>query len=735
MTVPHILRLPVELHLSVIDKLELHNAVSLASTNQYFRSVVKPPRHGDYLAAETEDWAKDRQLYACSGCATFCRFEHFADSMKKGKCSRGGTQAKERLCLKCGISRGVYTPSAPVMIYGRFNVLCRLCGSFSAQGLHQASCRGCSPLDRSRSMSPPVPTPYNARSAMSLIHVLLPYSIQSHSTVLAVFLPSSEHTPLHMTSPLDAPGRCSPDPMNSGTQRPKPLRQRLSSGFSAMVPKLRKAPLDPEPSERSNTAPDPPRRPTFDSIRQRLNPSRVQLAIPQINIPKLSDGEDCPYDETRYFSFPSIETPRCNICGLRPRSRPATSKPCAQCRSKSPLSHIASAFRRAQAQSRGRPPVEPSDAQVIESTSSSDEAIRLVSSAAVAKRIGNPARRALLPPGKVPCFNNMLRVPSFQRLNSFGPKTDNARPISPKLHHIHGLPHAKDYPYVHKHEVEAHMAALHAGSPSTLLRHIEEVTTSAANVRPIYPDYSRTVYYGWTNAPIQPRHSVSPRVYRRRTPQPSGQQGGRSGVYDSDSEGTFSTLTTQSPSTVGGKRLELKGGSDWPRLRGGSGSFNASLPLSDSSKTTPTAPTPCLRGGASPTTLLDSHRLPPTLYWLAGGRGRPITVIKGTLGSVKSRKSTMRSGRRASSVLANSVSSVRANASTSTVSRNSAKTSRCVGSTGAAKGEAAASATEHEPDQAQGEIEINETDGNGSGEHANEHTREAGGEETGGGRS
>ncbi|KAF2873746.1 hypothetical protein BDV95DRAFT_593064 [Massariosphaeria phaeospora] len=42
----------------------------------------------------------------------------------------------------------------------------------------------------------------------------------------------------------------------------------------------------------------------------------------------------------------------------------------------------------------------------------------------------------------------------------------------------------------------------------------------------------------------------------------------------------------------------------------------------------PPQPIPHLRGGAGRSTLLDTDRLPPTLWFLAGGRGRPMTVAQ-----------------------------------------------------------------------------------------------------------
>jgi hypothetical protein len=145
MAIPHILRLPVELHISIIDKLELHDNVNLAFTNRYFRSIVNPPSHSDYLVAEAGDWARNKGLFACSDCACFRRFEEFADDMKKGKRTRGGVEAVARLCLKCGTACGLYAPGTPVVIYGKPYVLCRLCRTFTDRPARQATCLRCSP--------------------------------------------------------------------------------------------------------------------------------------------------------------------------------------------------------------------------------------------------------------------------------------------------------------------------------------------------------------------------------------------------------------------------------------------------------------------------------------------------------------------------------------------------------------------------------------------------------------
>lgn len=143
MATPHILRLPVELHLGVIEKLEIQDRVRLASTNRHFRSIMKPPSHNEFLKAEVDNWAKDKGLFACSGCVCFCRFGDFADDMKKGKRTRGGADAVNRLCLRCGVTHGLYVPGKPAVIYGRARMLCRICGTFPDLATRQSACVEC----------------------------------------------------------------------------------------------------------------------------------------------------------------------------------------------------------------------------------------------------------------------------------------------------------------------------------------------------------------------------------------------------------------------------------------------------------------------------------------------------------------------------------------------------------------------------------------------------------------
>jgi len=267
---------------------------------------------------------------------------------------------------------------------------------------------------------------------------------------------------------------------------------------------------------------------------------------------------------------------------------------------------------------------------------------------------------------------------------------------------------------VHKREVERHLKALEDGAPSALR------CTSGGE------DEVATVFYGVTclrssgggsgdDGIEQGTRDASTKksdleselarssVYQRRHPHPHPHHPLRRSEMDIDTDSPLSTLTTQTPSTLRGVHLELKGGGTFPRLRGGaiglevrrwvltcalgrededegecvqparvvsgvrerefgrvkmptvlrknkdfstkaetapetagtSSTHQTSVPISRSHThisnairgyllaPTQPIPIPTLRGGSCP----SPTRLPPTLYWLAGGRGkRPVTV-------------------------------------------------------------------------------------------------------------
>jgi hypothetical protein len=385
------------------------------------------------------------------------------------------------------------------------------------------------------------------------------------------------------------------------SSRPQTLLQRLSSGFTSF--KLNKG--VESTSKRPETAPIEPRL-MHDKARRRRGPTDNLIVIPRLEIPKLSEStSDCPYDPSSYHSFPGIEQGGYTCCGLKSPSKatcviPSSSRPCSDCRSRTPLSHVSSRLTWRRDRSGESPAVETSLARLLGS-SEFEEVPRIVPGAIVARRIGNPPRRSSLPGGRVPSYSTS-HLPHQQAENSSRqsriehgqpsyPCGQDVRPQSPKLHHIHCLPNAKSHPYVYKHEIPAHIAALCAGSPSPLRQPIREERTPVDPREP-YQDFSRTVFYGttthwgpnrlghgshlsphsgphYTSGIIQHVDNVTIEQENRRSVPAFEREIGRSEVCRRQSP----QAPLPSPSANnndGGERLLLEDVGDTPQLRGGS---------------------------------------------------------------------------------------------------------------------------------------------------------------------
>jgi hypothetical protein len=141
-----LLRLPVELHLRIIDNLELQDMVTVAAANRYLRSIIEPPSHHDCLAAEGTEWAKKKRLYTCRCCTRSRHVGEFADDITKSKRIRGGAEAHARICLTCGINSTFYAPGVHTIIYGKPHLLCCICGLWSDETGSQSDCARCIPL-------------------------------------------------------------------------------------------------------------------------------------------------------------------------------------------------------------------------------------------------------------------------------------------------------------------------------------------------------------------------------------------------------------------------------------------------------------------------------------------------------------------------------------------------------------------------------------------------------------
>lgn len=146
------LQLPPEIHLLVVDLLFFRDKIRLKLTCAYFCDLIPHLRHEELLAAETSDYALDRDLYACRYCLRLLPASRFADRMLRKRRGRYGRDVDRRFCIECGLKprdgAARYGPGAEVTIAGVFYVFCISCksfqrGAYNRQGGHTLECESC----------------------------------------------------------------------------------------------------------------------------------------------------------------------------------------------------------------------------------------------------------------------------------------------------------------------------------------------------------------------------------------------------------------------------------------------------------------------------------------------------------------------------------------------------------------------------------------------------------------
>lgn len=420
-------------------------------------------------------------------------------------------------------------------------------------------------------------------------------------------------------------------------QRPNTLFHRLSSGLSHALPSFRSSTPKNEQITRPATAPSaagtrPRRRAIAAESEQLLVPRNEMTTADELEQP-------CQYDPSSYYSFISIEKRRCSLCGMR-GPKIVRNEPSHACRYGTTSSHISSNRTQANIDRRHSAVDAHHLAHLANSSSSVNLGPRPVTPERAAKRIGNPPRVSKLPPGiiRLPAANavfaNQDRYATMRPNSALGTTSPSGisrnvhlpssyvidketlpkKPVSPKLHHIHGLSNSENFPFIHRHEIPKHAVALRAGSTSPLT----DRSDSPKSPRGVHTphDYSNTVYYGGKNSQIYASQAASPphvttvlvkeiqtsgnavidlrtsplditldnsQVYRKASPQVMQRRRSLQVLVDTSESGTtFSSQETAS-TRIGDMRLELKGGSlfleDLPRLRGGSSRAGSSFNL------------------------------------------------------------------------------------------------------------------------------------------------------------
>ena len=122
LTLPRLTALPLELLLHIISYLTFDDCVKFNKVCRFYHAIIPTPTLKELLAIETEDWALEKQLLACSGCVRLRKSCNFSCNML----SRSTRRSMElfpkdrRLCYACSESGFSLVP---------FKLRCRGCGS------------------------------------------------------------------------------------------------------------------------------------------------------------------------------------------------------------------------------------------------------------------------------------------------------------------------------------------------------------------------------------------------------------------------------------------------------------------------------------------------------------------------------------------------------------------------------------------------------------------------------
>lgn len=150
---PPFFRLPPELHVLITSFLPIEDQLQFRLTCAYAYDVIPPLSHEELLLAESTDWARRKDVYACRYCLRLRPASQFAESMLRRRRSREGRDSSKRFCVDCGLKprngTARYGPGAHVIVHGRFYVVCLYCGTFQPGaidylGRHTSYCVNCS---------------------------------------------------------------------------------------------------------------------------------------------------------------------------------------------------------------------------------------------------------------------------------------------------------------------------------------------------------------------------------------------------------------------------------------------------------------------------------------------------------------------------------------------------------------------------------------------------------------
>jgi len=140
-TLLSLMALPQELRDNIIQFLDPMASLCLKLSCTHFNDLIKPLTKEQLLIAETDEFAEKESLLICNCCVRIRTKSKFADNqLKKGR-DRGGSRARMRFCIDCGIGPPAsyyrYSRGSQVVVRKVLHVICEECELWKTGAIHR----------------------------------------------------------------------------------------------------------------------------------------------------------------------------------------------------------------------------------------------------------------------------------------------------------------------------------------------------------------------------------------------------------------------------------------------------------------------------------------------------------------------------------------------------------------------------------------------------------------------
>jgi hypothetical protein len=124
--------MPVELLCTVDGNLEFPDAANLRNTCIYFKVVLKPLSHAQFLELEKSKIGFAKKVYACKYCLILRPFKKFPDEIRWARMWKGSADSHSRVCIDCRLTprarNNQYLKGTRLSVNWVPRVVCICCG-------------------------------------------------------------------------------------------------------------------------------------------------------------------------------------------------------------------------------------------------------------------------------------------------------------------------------------------------------------------------------------------------------------------------------------------------------------------------------------------------------------------------------------------------------------------------------------------------------------------------------